>query len=157
MEEAADMLAARDAIETEQVAVGDPVRVGAEPQRRVRRAQADETAGEIEQGSGVVVLPINREIAVRGAERQPGIDARKTSMALARRPRQRRPRTVARQSERPVFERLGVLHHFERDFDLIEPEFLAIVEDDIAAQRAERSEERRVGKECVSKCKYRGG
>src|SRR3546814_7505532 len=81
IEEAADMLAARDAIETEQVAVGDPVRVGAEPQRRVRRAQADETAGEIEQGSGVVVLPINREIAVRGAERQPGIDARKTSMA----------------------------------------------------------------------------
>src|SRR3546814_6830968 len=71
VEEAADMLAARDAIEAEQVALGDPVRVGAEPQRGVRRAQSDETAREIEQGFGVVLLPVDREVAMRGAGRQP--------------------------------------------------------------------------------------
>src|SRR3546814_20600049 len=102
MEEAADMLAARDAIETEQVAVGDTVRVGAEPQRRVRRAQADETAGAIEQGSGVVVLPINRETAVRGTERQPGLDVPHTSMSLATLPRHPRPRHRARHRLRHV-------------------------------------------------------
>src|SRR3546814_8004057 len=50
--------------------------------------------------------------------------------------------------------RLGVLHHFERDFDLIEPEFLAIVEDDIAAQRAEQRHQ--IGRESCREreCQY---
>src|SRR3546814_12375762 len=105
IEEAADLPAARDAIETEQVAVGDPVRVGAAPQRRVRRAPAAETAGEIGQGSGVVVLPCNREIAGRCAEPPPGTDTRKPNTALPRRPLHGPPPPVARQSAR---------HHFER-------------------------------------------
>src|SRR5690606_2732471 len=65
IEEATEMLGARDAIETEEVALSDPVRVGAEPQRRVRRAQGDQMAREVEQRSGVVLLPVDREIAVR--------------------------------------------------------------------------------------------
>src|SRR3546814_19425172 len=75
---------------------------------------------------------------MRGADRQPRVDARKARMTFARRPRQRRPRTVARQGERPVLERLGILSHFERNLDLIEPELIAIINVDIAAKRAEK-------------------
>ena len=53
IEEAADMLAVRDPIETEQVALGDPARVAAEPQRRVRGALRDQMAREVEQRSGI--------------------------------------------------------------------------------------------------------
>src|SRR3546814_11379315 len=75
---------------------------------------------------------------MRGADRQPRVDARKARMTFARRPRQRRPLTVARQGERPFLERLGILYYFERNLDLIEPELPAIIADDIAAQRAEQ-------------------
>src|SRR3546814_5162302 len=75
------------------------------------------------------------------AQRQPGIGVGETSVRRLRRPGQRRACAVARQGQRPVLARLGVLDQLEGNLDLPQPQFLAIIEDDVAAQRAEQSSE----------------
>ncbi len=78
-------------------------------------------------------LRLHRAAKVLLAERQPRSRLAEPAV-FAIFPRHRGARAVAAQRQRPVGDGFGIVKLFERDIDLGQPQFLALIEDHIAAQ-----------------------
>ena len=74
------------------------------------------------------------------AEGQPRRHAAETEIGCVAHPRHRRTRTVARQRHRPIGDRLGIEQVLERDVDLRQPELLALIQEDVAAETSEQQQ-----------------
>ena len=70
--------------------------------------------------------------------RQPGLGVGETEPGGRAGPGHGRAGAVARQGQRPVGDRLGILQILERDIDLRQAQFLAIIKEDIAAQAGQQ-------------------
>ena len=112
----------------------------AEPQGGVLPAQREQPACEPEGRRRILLLQVHRAHPVRGIERQPGGAVRKSCVRRRCLPRHRRAAAVAALAQRPVGLAERVLQVLERDLALRQAEFLALVEEDRAAQGGEQGE-----------------
>jgi len=124
--------------EGEQVAGQIMERHRAAAQGRGGIAQRQHLTGPVQQGCLIGLLPVDRARAMRFADRQPGLCSGKAHIGGVGNPGHRRAGAVARQGQRPVGDGFGVFEILKGDVDLRQAQFLAIIEEDIAAQAGEQ-------------------
>src|SRR3982751_6519639 len=99
-------------------------------------AQVQALPRELENRVPHALLNIDRQRAMTFAQRQPWLASREAEIRRSRTPRNGRPCAVAAQRVRPVGDRFGVLQPVIGNLDLRQAEFLALVNDNRASERA---------------------